>query len=78
MIKMKTTLKDGLGILHNRFYAGKPERLAGLEEMRAADDVALEPAPHESLRPLGGSLLLQYARYTQPRLRQLSAPIVVL
>lgn len=31
---------DGLAILHKRFYAGKPKRLAGLEEARAADEVA--------------------------------------
>ena len=32
--------KDGIGILHRRYYAGRPERLAALEEMRAAEDVA--------------------------------------
>ena len=32
--------RNGLTILHKRFYAGKPARLAGLEEARAADDVA--------------------------------------
>ena len=40
---MKRTIKktkDGLSILHQRFYAGRPDRLAALEEMRAADDVA--------------------------------------
>ncbi|MGA2544227.1 MAG: helix-turn-helix domain-containing protein [Verrucomicrobiota bacterium] len=40
MIKVTKTTKDGLGILHRRYYAGHPERLAALEEMRASDDVA--------------------------------------
>jgi DNA-binding XRE family transcriptional regulator len=31
---------DGLAILHQRFYAGKPKRLAGLEKARSADEVA--------------------------------------
>ena len=35
---MKT--KSGIAILHQRYYRGKPERLAALEEMRAADDIA--------------------------------------
>ena len=26
--------------MHRRYYAGKPERIAALEEMRAPDDVA--------------------------------------
>jgi ribosome-binding protein aMBF1 (putative translation factor) len=34
----KTT--DGIDILHRRYYAGRKDRLAALEEMRAADDVA--------------------------------------
>src|SRR5437667_12794091 len=36
--KRKTT--DGIKILHKRFYAGRPERLAGLEEARANAEVA--------------------------------------
>jgi DNA-binding XRE family transcriptional regulator len=32
--------RDGIAILHKRFYAGKPQRLVALEEARAADDVA--------------------------------------
>src|SRR5438034_1023847 len=31
---------DGIKILHKRFYAGRPERLAGLEEARANAEVA--------------------------------------
>jgi len=31
---------DAVGILHRRYYAGKPERLAALEQARANDDVA--------------------------------------
>jgi ribosome-binding protein aMBF1 (putative translation factor) len=36
--KKKTT--DALAILHRRYYAGKPERLAALEEARVNDSVA--------------------------------------
>lgn len=32
--------QDAIAILQRRYYAGKPERIAALEEMRAADDVA--------------------------------------
>ena len=37
--KRKTT-SDAVDILHRRYYAGKPERLAGLEKARADDHVA--------------------------------------
>jgi ribosome-binding protein aMBF1 (putative translation factor) len=40
MTKAAKKTKDGLGILHQRYYAGRPDRLAALEEMRAAEDVA--------------------------------------
>lgn len=40
MSKARKKTKDGLHILHQRYYAGRPERLAALEEMRAAEDVA--------------------------------------
>lgn len=40
MTKRTKKTKDGLAILHRRYYAGRPNRLATLEEMRAADDVA--------------------------------------
>jgi ribosome-binding protein aMBF1 (putative translation factor) len=33
---------DGIRILHKRFYAGRPDRLAALEEARAKDQVARE------------------------------------
>src|SRR5258708_5617982 len=36
----KTT--DGINILHKRFYAGQPKRMAALEEARANDEVARE------------------------------------
>ncbi len=37
---------DGIRILHKRFYAGRPDRLAALEEARAGDQVARElPGP---------------------------------
>ena len=39
MSKKKTTT-DALTILHRRYYVGKPERLAALEEARANDSVA--------------------------------------
>ena len=40
MTRVTRKTKDGLGILHRRHYAGRPDRLAALDEMRAADDVA--------------------------------------
>ena len=40
MTKTPRQISNGIAILHRRFYAGKPERIAGLEEMRAADDIA--------------------------------------
>lgn len=40
-MRTKTShMKDGIAILHRRYYAGRPERIAALEEMRAADDIA--------------------------------------
>ena len=36
--KKRTT--DAVAILHRRYYAGKPERLAALEQARVNDDVA--------------------------------------
>ena len=38
MAKTRTT--DALSIVHHEFYAGRPERQAGLEEARAHDHVA--------------------------------------
>jgi DNA-binding XRE family transcriptional regulator len=35
-------VRDGLDILHRRYYAGKPERLEGLEAARADDEAARE------------------------------------
>jgi hypothetical protein len=40
MMRAIKKTKDDLGILHRRYYAGHPDRLAALEEMRAAEDVA--------------------------------------
>jgi ribosome-binding protein aMBF1 (putative translation factor) len=40
MSKTPKRIKNGIAILHRRYYEGKPERIAALEEMRAADDVA--------------------------------------
>ena len=40
MSKTPRQERNGIAILHRRYYEGKPERLAALEEMRAADDVA--------------------------------------
>jgi ribosome-binding protein aMBF1 (putative translation factor) len=36
----KKPTTDGLEILYNRYYKGKPERIAELEEARFNDDVA--------------------------------------
>lgn len=38
MAKKKTS--DAVGILHKRFYEGKPKRIAELEQVRADDAVA--------------------------------------
>ena len=40
MNKKSSRTNDGIAILHKRFYAGKPARIAALEEARAADEVA--------------------------------------
>jgi ribosome-binding protein aMBF1 (putative translation factor) len=36
----RTATTDAVEILHRRYYAGRPERLAALEEARANDNVA--------------------------------------
>src|SRR5213592_3663677 len=40
MSKKRRSNKNGIEILHRRYYEGKPERIAALEELHAADDVA--------------------------------------
>lgn len=40
MPKKKKATSDGVQILHRRYYEGKPERLAALEEARAEDELA--------------------------------------
>jgi DNA-binding XRE family transcriptional regulator len=40
MAKNKKHTTDALQIMHRRFYEGKPERLAQLEEARAEDELA--------------------------------------
>lgn len=35
----KAGTSDGLAILHKRFYANRPDRLKGLEEARANDEI---------------------------------------
>ena len=39
-MKKKKTTTDALEIMDQEFYQGKPERIAGLEKMRADDAVA--------------------------------------
>ena len=58
MNKKKTTT-DALTILHRRYYAGKPERLAALEEARADDSVARKIA---ALREKAGLSQRQLAK----------------
>ncbi len=36
----KKKITDALAIMHRRYYEGRPERLAGLEEARLNDSVA--------------------------------------
>ncbi len=40
MSKEKKPITDAVEILHRRYYVGRPERLAELEEARAEDEVA--------------------------------------
>ena len=40
MPKAKRTTTDAVKILHRRYYQGRPDRLAALEEARANDSVA--------------------------------------
>ena len=40
MTKKRKTTSDAVQILHRRYYQGKPERLAALEEARAEDELA--------------------------------------
>jgi DNA-binding XRE family transcriptional regulator len=40
MAKEKKPTTDAVEIIHRRFYKGKPERLASLEEERANADIA--------------------------------------
>jgi ribosome-binding protein aMBF1 (putative translation factor) len=55
--KRRTT--DAVEILHRRYYAGKPERLAALESARANDQVARKIA---ALRTEAGLSQCQLAR----------------
>jgi DNA-binding XRE family transcriptional regulator len=38
--KKRGPTTDAVEILHRRYYEGRPERIAGLEEARANDDIA--------------------------------------
>jgi ribosome-binding protein aMBF1 (putative translation factor) len=40
MAKKRVLTTDAVEILHRRFYEGRPERIAQLEEARANEDVA--------------------------------------
>jgi hypothetical protein len=40
MTRKPTTTTDAVEILHRRLYEGKPERLRGLEEARANEEIA--------------------------------------
>jgi len=40
MPKKRKATSDAVEILHRRYYQGKPERIAQLEEARAEDDLA--------------------------------------
>ena len=42
MARKRKPTTDAVEILHRRYFEGKPERLAELEEARANHDVALE------------------------------------
>ena len=55
---MKRT-SDAVALLHRRYYAGHPERIAQLEEQRASDEVARQIF---SLRAKAGLTQKQLAR----------------
>ena len=40
MQKNRKTTSDAVAILHRRYYEGKPDRMAELEEARAEDELA--------------------------------------
>ena len=40
MPRKKKSTTDGLDIIYRRFYAGRPSRIAALEETRANDEIA--------------------------------------
>jgi DNA-binding XRE family transcriptional regulator len=40
MAESRENTTDAVEILHRRFYEGKPERLAGLDETRANEEIA--------------------------------------
>jgi DNA-binding XRE family transcriptional regulator len=40
MTKKRKATSDAVQILHRRYYQGKPERVASLEEARAEDELA--------------------------------------
>ena len=40
MSKKRTPTTDAIETMHRRYYEGKPERIAALEEARAEDEVA--------------------------------------
>jgi len=40
MTKESGTTTDAVGIIHRRYFEGKPERLKILEEARADDEIA--------------------------------------
>ncbi len=40
MPKKRKTTSDAVEILHRRYYVGRPERIAALEEARAEDELA--------------------------------------
>lgn len=42
VVRKRKPTKDAVEILHRRYFEGKPERLAELEEARANQDVALK------------------------------------
>jgi ribosome-binding protein aMBF1 (putative translation factor) len=59
MIPKRKATTDAIAILHRRYYAGRPERLAALEEERANADVARQI--HE-LRTQAGLTQAQVAK----------------
>ena len=61
MTRQSGTAIDAVEIIYRRLYAGRPDRIKGLEEARANDDIARKIF---ALRTQGGLTQAQLAKLT--------------